>query len=360
MARLALTRSISKSINKMYSKTFISVRTCIGYRIINWIQKTDPNNQYRPPTNHKNTKLIISLLVHAELFVKSFSPQATIGTLSFLRVLLPKLLSASIHNDPNTLYTIIEILEVCLHLLNDPSHTIINASLECICVILNQPNVSLKNLLNSKSLEHNDILHNRKSLKNKIFNRKLSASSIELSKTESTSQPKTPLSKRLNATTGTIINASGASNMQSGIGMASTPPLPPPRRTTATAVTNDATANDAAEQMKKSWRDNFNEHLDEGGNRNESIRLSAASENDDKCLLTCSDNDMESLKSMDFETNLDRATANESFVAKSNPAPRKSDSISLKSQKSTESIGSFFNSILSHPNTGTYYITKCI
>lgn len=295
--------------------------------------------------------LIIFPLVYLELFVKSFSPQATIGTLSFLRVLLPKLLSATSRNDPNTLHTIIEILEVCLHLLNDPSHTIINASLECICVILNQPNFHLKNLLNSKSLEHNDILHNRKSLKNKIFNRKLSASSIELSKTESTSQPKTSMSKRLNVT-GTIIS----SNMQSGI-TASTPSTAT-ATPTATLTNDNATVNVDARQMVKNMRDNFNEHLAEG-KQHESIHLSGASENDDKCLLTCSDNDMESLKSMDFLTNLDRAPTNESCVlTKSNPAsgsqqPKKSDSISLKSQKSTESIGSFFNSILSHPNTGT-------
>lgn len=269
-------------------------------------------------------------------------------------------------HDTIILHSIIEILEVCLHLLNDPSHTIINASLECICVIVNQPNANLKKLLNSKSLEHNDILRNRKSLKNKIFNRKLSASSIELSRTElsmttttssaACQQPRGSSMKKLN-TAGTIsIDISGNMHSESG---ATSPTNAAAAMASSTKRSRSTTIDDSEKEKKR--QEDFNENredaqrcgLNASGDRVSSRLLAAVSGNDDKCLLSYSDNEMESFKSFDLDTSM-----NESAAATSSPSAenvhrgKKSDSISLKSQKSTESIGSFFNSILSHPNTG--------
>lgn len=71
-------------------------------------------------------------------------------------------------------------------------------------------------------------------------------------------------------------------------------------------------------------------------------RLEVGSKNDEK--LDLSDMEMESLKSMDFETEIEL-----SQTAKPPKTDKKVER--LVSQSSTESIGSFFNSILSHPNT---------
>lgn len=273
------------------------------------------------------------------MFIKTFSPTTIIGTLGLFRVLLPIVLSTPIL-DTVVLHSVIEILEVCIHLLSDPSHTIINASLECICVIVNQPTDNLKNILTSKFLEHNDILRNRKSLKNKLFNRKLSASSIELSKTELTPQPRSLSKRPIIAGTITI----ETKNMQS----------------------TGAVYGSSPEKKERVFTDSSKEHsrADIGSSsivRDEdgllAVSASSAAGNDDKCLLSCSDNELESFKSMDFETNLDPYASSQCSM-KSSATPtiqrKKSDSISLKSQKSTESIGSFFNSILSHSNTGMY------
>lgn len=280
--------------------------------------------------------------------MKSYSPKATIGTLGFLRVLLPKLLSSP-SLDYATLSSIIEILEVCLHLLNDPSHTIINASLECICVIVNQPNTHLKMLLNSKSLEHNDILRNRKSLKNKIFNRKSSASSIELSRTEMIFLPTVDTRKETRTTTLTYPSTS------TGITSIDDKNIQSEHESVIDDDVKKEKFNENRVQIPHSSdADSTTEDGGDGKNR-----LILTKGNDDKCLLSCSDNELESFKCIEFEsTKLDATDSiNESSIEKPSPSGgkrKKSDLISLKSQKSTESIGSFFSSILSHSNTGKY------
>lgn len=103
--------------------------------------------------------------------------------------------------------------------------------------------------------------------------------------------------------------------------------------------------------------------LDASGSRRGSNRLLAAvAAQDDKCLLSYSDNEMESFRSFDLHTTTTSIAAHSdashdaaAFKSSSSSGSvhrKKSDTVSLKSQKSTESIGSFFNSILTHPNTG--------
>lgn len=78
---------------------------------------------------------------------------------------------------------------------------------------------------------------------------------------------------------------------------------------------------------------------------------------DEKALLTCSDIEMESFKYTDFDTSRGDADRGYDSSATHSPAiasaQRKmsasGDSVSLKSQ--SDSIGSFFTSILAHPNT---------
>jgi hypothetical protein len=69
--------------------------------------------------------------------------------------------------------------------------------------------------------------------------------------------------------------------------------------------------------------------------------------------LTASDIENESFKSLEFETTdgaLDSATKMASADEK------EEETMSLRSQKSTDSIGSFFNSLLTHSNTGELFI----
>lgn len=113
----------------------------------------------------------------ADDLVKDFTSNTIIGALGLLRVLLPKILSA----EPCATHKVIEVYEICLHLLGDSNHTIINASLECLCVILTNSKPKFTNLLISDKLIHMEILCKKRSIKNQIFRRKLSTSSLEVS-----------------------------------------------------------------------------------------------------------------------------------------------------------------------------------
>lgn len=194
--------------------------------------------------------------------------------------------------------------------------------------------MNLKDLLNSKSLKHTDILRNGKSLKNKIFNRKLSASSIEMSRTDTT----LPVKDATKSSTITGSASIDSKNVQS---------LP------------ESVIDDVKKEKYRRGELNQNRAQIEsdgtvgGVSDDDGIRdgknMIAPDGNDDKCLLSCSDNEFEPFKNMGFET------TNFDSVGVSSPVGgvrKKLDSMSIKSQKSTESIGSFFNSILSHSNAG--------
>lgn len=189
--------------------------------------------------------------------MKDQSLNTVVGVMGFLRCILPVLLKFDNQSITNI---IIEIIDLCLQFLHENNHSIINASLEVLNVILSNTNFDLKSILRSSSLEHNDILLKRKSLKNQIFHIVVN-DSRNVSRKSSTEIPIKDL---------------------------------------------------------KIENEQF-------------LRVSANHQN-------CSDAD--SLKSMEFDAEITLSHGE-----------TKMDSTSLKSQKSTESIGSFFNSILGQTNT---------
>lgn len=223
------------------------------------------------------------------------------GALGLFRVLLPKILSFN-SLELCVIHKIIETYEICLHLLGDDNHTIINASLECLCVILNNSKPQLSNLLINDKLIHMEVLCKKRSLKNQIFRRKLSTSSMEMSKNQLSSPGNSLISKKLEVD----VHSSTARDL-------------------------DNSESDASNVL-----DYITAH-------NTSI--------DDKGLLTGSDIELDSLRLNDFEL----CQSNESLVQLSetnSPAIKKTtDTNPLKSQKSTDSIGSFFNTLM-HTNTG--------
>lgn len=232
--------------------------------------------------------------------MKDFKLNTIVGALGLFRVLLPKFLSFN-SLELCVVHKIIEIYEICLHLLGDNNHTIINASLECLCCILSNSKPQLANLLINDKLIHMEVLCKKRSLKNQIFRRKLSTSSMETSKNPLAS-PGNPL--QLKKSEMDVLSS--------------------------TAKDFDNSESDASNV------------LDYVTAQNASL--------DDKGLLTGSDIELDSLRLNDFEL----CQSNESLVQlseTSSPANKKTVQHPLKSQKSTDSIGSFLNTLM-HPNTG--------
>lgn len=213
-----------------------------------------------------------------------------------LRLLLPVVLQLT-NGDHIVIAKTIEIVEFCLHLLHDPSHTIINAALECLNVIFDAPRPRLRHFLCSIQLKHMEILRKRRTLKHQIFKTKSSNSSIEFGRSKNN-----------------LFSASFASS---------------PARENLAAGEADHSID--RKQM------NFT--------------------GDEKALLTCSDIEMESFKCTDFDTSrndLDRgydssATHSPAIGTSQRKMSTSGETVSLKSQN--DSIGSFFTSILAHPNT---------
>lgn len=174
-----------------------------------------------------------------------------------LRLLIPELTSK-----PNCdFFKIVQILDVCLHLLHDKSHSIINASLEVIHAIVRCSHKDLKRLLTSS--DHIDIIRQEDSLRNLIFKR-----------------------------TGNKIGS-----------------------TKFNEIDKHYFEMHSSRELEGSLFSKDTQTLDEG-------------------CLSCTDIEMDSLKSID--------SSQETETVK-----KKCDTTSLKSQKSTESFGSFFNSLLS-------------
>lgn len=237
--------------------------------------------------------------------MKDFTLNTIVGALGLLRVLLPKIIAAS-PLDACVVHKIIEIYEICLHLLNDTNHTVINASLECLCVILAHSKPQLTDFLASDQLAHMEVLHKKRTLKNQIFRRKLSSSSLEVS------MPKNQMDSPINVAHG------GAQK--------------------PTAVHKTKPAKDSETS---------------GSDVIGCAVTRSALPYDDKGLLTGSDVELDSLRLHDFEL----CQSNESLPQlseKNSPLSKKPahSEHPLKSQKSTDSIGSFLNTLM-HPNTGT-------
>lgn len=218
--------------------------------------------------------------------MKDFTLNTIVGTFGVLRLLLPTLLTAK-SPELCVVYKIIEIYEICLHLLGDTNHTTINASLECLCVILSHSNAQLANFLINDKLIHMQVLRKRRSLKNHIFRRKSSA--------------ETPASK----------------------------------------------SKRSEEKLNKS---SVTREL-ENSESDASNVLEYVVAHDEKGLLTGSDIELDSLRLNDFEL----CQSSESLVQLSetnSPVTKVAHDLqSLKSHKSTDSLGSFFNTLI-HPNTG--------
>ncbi|KFB36381.1 AGAP003681-PA-like protein [Anopheles sinensis] len=210
-------------------------------------------------------------------------PNTVLGVMGCFRAILPIVLrSCSIEKA-------IETFDLCLHFLREGTHTIINATLEVLLVILANVQPTVRKVLLSEQCEHRRMLLKRKTLKNSIF--KLNPSESLLSSRKSSTDARSDHLLR----PGTLA-------------LTSTPiKFPPPI--------------------------------------------------DDRSLASASDIELDSLKSMDLDTESRTAPALQlecsgsldpsggSSVAA--PAP---DTLSLKSQKSTDSIGSFLNTLLTNSN----------
>lgn len=232
--------------------------------------------------------------------MKVYIPNNIVGALGLLRLLLPVVLRLT-NKDHIVIAKTIEIIEFCLHLLHDPSHTVINAALECLNVIFDNPHPRLKHLLCSHQLKHMEILRKRRTLKHQIFKTKSSTSSIEFGRSKNN-----------------LFSASFASS--------------------------PAHVNPSATETGFGHETFFDEKR-------------TSTTGDEKNLLTCSDIEMESFKTTDFDTSrgdLDRGydssnTHSPAIGLTQRKLSTSGDTASLKSQ--TDSIGSFFTSILAHPNT---------
>lgn len=207
-----------------------------------------------------------------DFLIKDQTLHTVLGVQGFLRVLLPLILTQSTCD----YIKIIEIYELCLQYLNESNHTLINASLEVINVILQNANIDLKRII--KNSDSREILMKRKTLKNLIFHLVLTES-------------------KMNSRKSSIETIKHSTNN-------------PITTTTPTASPNITT-----------------------------LKV------DEKSLNNIV-SDVESLKSMDFDAEIDLCDSkleNDEIVD--------SRTSTLKNQKSTETIGSFINSLLSHPNT---------
>lgn len=227
--------------------------------------------------------------------MKDFTTNSITGALGLLRVLIPKILLFDLL-ETQVIHKIIEIYEICLHLLNDSNHSIINASLECMCVILNNSPPKLTEYLVCTKLKHMEILCKKRSLKNQIFRRKSSTTSTEQGKSKNQ--------------------------------LHSSPGIP-------------------------SKSDHSGALKDDDDIKNALLDASVVS-TDDKALLTGSDLETDSFKANDTESEKNYDSSSTQSPVRISKTKSTSDMVLLKSQKSTDSIGSFFDKILTHPNTGGF------
>lgn len=225
-----------------------------------------------------------------EISTRDQHANTVIGVLGLLRVLIPIILEFVKCDIQQTL----EIYDLCLHYLNETNHTIINAALEVINTILSADNESFRKMLINEDLEHRDLLFRKKTLKNTIFRNTLTESHLSSRKSSSD----------------TIKNDSKIS---------------------ITCNPNDDVVSSSDESKKF-------------------LNPRMINPVEDKSV-TSSDVEMESFKSIDMDTEI--ALSQSVLKIINNEEEKKDETASLKSQKSTESISSFFNNLLSHSNTET-------
>lgn len=203
-------------------------------------------------------------------FAKVHSTETSIGSLGLLRLLSPLLI------DIGDYQKTIEIIDQCLQFVaSETNHSIINAALEVVNVILIEClyNHELKTLMVDSNLMHKEMLLRKRSVSTLKHQNSRKSSAETVKQTIKTEYDRNSLQL-----------PSASTSLQS------TP--------------------------------------------NKSLAI------DDKSMLNYSDIDEgDSFKSMDFESEV------------SMTADKKLETMSLKSQKSSDSINSFFNSILTHTNT---------
>lgn len=275
--------------------------------------------------------------IFTEILTKEYATNVIIGVLGFLRLLLPVLLQQDNCDFAKT----IEIYDLCLHLLHDKSHSIINAALEVICIVLNEPRPELKALLTT--FEHVDIIRKRKSLKSMLFNRNLNESKTTSRKSSAE----------------TIKNVSYDKAKEKS----------PATTTTLQSKTQEQPLDDISNVNKNKIEFGTIERKEnylrvKHGNCQDATVAGVTS-----TTTTDSDIEMDSFKSIEFDSEIamsqsftlshndegvDGGNADNAVTVLGDKPHRrqKSDTTSLRSQKSTESIGSFINSLLSHSNTG--------
>uniref|UniRef100_A0A182M0T8 Huntingtin n=1 Tax=Anopheles culicifacies TaxID=139723 RepID=A0A182M0T8_9DIPT len=221
-----------------------------------------------------------------EQLLKCGQPQqqsnTVLGVMGCFRAILPIVLrNCSVEKA-------IETYDLCLHFLREGTHTIINATLEVLLVILGNVQPAVRKVLVSEQCDHRRMLLKRKTLKNSIFK----------------------------------INP-----------------------------------NDSLLSSRKSSTDARSDQLLRPG----SLPLTSTPTKfslpvDDRSLASASDIELDSLKSMDLDTESRTAapalqlecsgTLDTTTGVKSSAVPPAPDTLSLKSQKSTDSIGSFINTLL--------------
>lgn len=266
--------------------------------------------------------------IFTEILTKEYASNVIIGVLGFLRLLLPVLLQQDNCDFAKT----IEIYDLCLHLLHDKSHSIINAALEVICIVLNEPRPKLKALLTTD--EHVDIIRKRKSLKSMLFNRNLNESKTTSRKSSAE----------------TIKNATYDKAKE----------YSPATTTTLQSKTQEQPLADNPNVNKNKIEFETMERK-ENYFRVKHRNCQDATVAGVAITTTDSDIEMDSFKSIEFDSEIAMSQSftlshdegvDNAAVGDKPPRRQKSDTTSLKSQKSTESIGSFINSLLSHSNTG--------
>lgn len=279
--------------------------------------------------------------IFTEILTKEYATNVIIGVLGFLRLLLPVLLQQDNCDFAKT----IEIYDLCLHLLHDKSHSIINAALEVICIVLNEPRPKLKALLTT--FEHVDIIRKRKSLKSMLFNRNLNESKTTSRKSSAETIKNVSYDKAKEKTPATSTTLQSKTQEQQ--------PL-------------DDNPNVNKNKIEFGTMERKENYLRvKHGNCQDATVAGAATTT---TTTTDSDIEMDSFKSIEFDSEIAMSQSftlshndDESFdggntdnavavLGDKPPRRQKSDTTSLKSQKSTESIGSFINSLLSHSNTG--------
>uniref|UniRef100_A0A182W2X9 Huntingtin n=1 Tax=Anopheles minimus TaxID=112268 RepID=A0A182W2X9_9DIPT len=221
-----------------------------------------------------------------EQLLKCGQPQqqsnTVLGVMGCFRAILPIVLrNCSVEKA-------IETYDLCLHFLREGTHTIINATLEVLLVILGNVQPAVRKVLLSEQCEHRRMLLKRKTLKNSIF--KINPNDSLLSSRKSSTDARSELLLR---------------------------PGSLPLTSTPTKFSLPV---------------------------------------DDRSLASASDIELDSLKSMDLDTEGRAAppalqlefsdTSDSTSGAKSSTVPPAPDTLSLKSQKSTDSIGSFINTLL--------------